>query len=103
MTAHTAKSNLAFELPRQTYINVRLEEPNLYAYEAPAEKSGPLTWIAQRLAAFTTRSRDAEQMAELRAMTDRELADIGISRGDISRAFIADHARDMYEALALLG
>ncbi len=103
MTAHTAKSNLAFELPRQTYINVRLEEPNLYAYEAPAEKTGPLAWIAQRLAAFTTHSRKAQQVAELRAMTDRELADIGISRGDINRVFTADHARDMHEARALLG
>lgn len=103
MTAHSAKSNLAFELPRQTYINVRLEEPNLYAFEAPTQKTGLFASIAARLAAFTSRNRQAAEAAELHGMTDRELADIGITRGDINRVFSADHARDLHQARALLG
>jgi len=103
MTAHTAKSNLAFELPRQTYINARLEEPNLYSFNEPAPKSGLFGWIAQRVANIVARNRQVAQAAELRAMTDRELSDIGVSRGDIGRVFTADYARDMRHARALLG
>ena len=40
MTAHIAKSDLAFELPKQTYINVRLEEPNLSAPVIEQPKPG---------------------------------------------------------------
>lgn len=103
MTAPIAKSNLAFELPRQTYINVRLEEPNLYA--APVEAPRPGFWarLADAVTVFVARHREAAQAAELRAMTDRELADIGISRGDIDRVFSREYSRDLREARALLG
>lgn len=102
MTAHIAKSNLAFELPRQTYINVRLEEPNLYADETPAAKLGLFARIAQRIAAFRSWSEMRAQAAELHGMTDRELNDIGINRGDIRRV-VASYDKDQQAARLLLG
>lgn len=103
MTAHIAKGDLAFELPKQTYINVRLEEPNLFAPVVDQPKPGLFGRIAQRIAAFAARSRHHADAAELRGMTDRELADIGLNRGDLDRVFSAEYNRDLREARALLG
>ncbi len=103
MTAHIAKSDLAFELPKQTYINVRLEEPNLSAPVIEQPKPGLFAWIAQRIAAFSEWSQSRAQAEELRGMTERELADIGLNRGDLNRVFSQEHNRDLREARALLG
>ena len=103
MTAPIAKSNLAFELPRQTYINVRLEEPNLFAPSADQDKPGLLGWIAARVTGYVEWNRQRTQAAELKGMTDRELADIGLNRGDIDRVFSASFDKDMRQARALLG
>jgi uncharacterized protein YjiS (DUF1127 family) len=103
MTASIAKRDLAFEPPRQTYINVRLEEPNLFAPAADRPKPGLFAIIAQRMAAIVAWNRHLDEAAELRAMTDRELADIGLNRGDINRVFTNDFNRDLREARALLG
>jgi uncharacterized protein YjiS (DUF1127 family) len=102
MTAQFTKTNLTFELPRQTYINARLEEPNLFAEPATPARQGVFAWIAERVAAFASWKRRATEAAELHGMTDRELADIGVNRGDIGRLFAASHARDLREARALL-
>lgn len=103
MTAQFSKSNLAYELPRQTYINVRLEEPNLFTDTVSPDKPSLLYRLAARIAAFATRARHSADRAELHAMTDRELDDIGLTRGDIGRAFSTNYARDLREARALLG
>lgn len=103
MTAPIAKTDLAFELPRQTYINARLEEPNLFADQAATPKPGLFAWIADRVNAFVTWNRYATEAAHLRAMTDRELADIGLTRGDIGRAFSPAYGEDLRQARALLG
>ncbi len=103
MTASIAKSDLAFELPRQTYINVRQEEPNLFAPAAKQSNPGLFARIAQRVTGFAAWSRDRTDAAELRGMTDRELADIGLNRGDLDRVFSHEYNRDLREARALLG
>lgn len=103
MTAHIAKSDLAFELPKQTYINVRLEEPNLSAPVVDQPKPGLFGWIAQQLATFSEWSQARSEAEELRGMTERELADIGLNRGDLNRVFSQEHNRDLREARALLG
>ena len=36
-------------------------------------------------------------------MTERELSDIGLNRGDIGRVFSIEHSKDLREARALLG
>lgn len=54
-------------------------------------------WFHTLLAVFADWRRRRAVMAEMAMMTDRELADIGISRCDLSRvfdpSFAADHAR----------
>jgi uncharacterized protein YjiS (DUF1127 family) len=55
-----------------------------------AEPSSPSTGFSQVVGrafrALSERSRRRRAFAELNALTDRELADIGITRGDIGQA-----------------
>jgi len=99
MSAPIAKSQLQFALPNLSYVDARWEEPELHAparARAPAAKPGLLA----RLATWTRRQREA---AELGGMTERELSDIGLNRGDIGRVFSIEHSKDLREARALLG
>jgi uncharacterized protein YjiS (DUF1127 family) len=102
MTAPIAKLDLTYELPRQTYINARLEEPNLYGAGAGKPATGLFGWIAARVAAFADWQRQRADAVQLRGMTDRELADIGLTPGDIDRAFSAEFNKDLRQARALL-
>ena len=82
MSVPLTKRQMAFQLPNQTYINVSLEEPNLRQAPSQPEKAG---WFRRMIEAFRTWRRDQQAMAELRMMSDRELADMGLSRADIHR------------------
>jgi uncharacterized protein YjiS (DUF1127 family) len=87
MSAPMTKSQMAFELPRLSYIDTRWEEPDVQPQAAP--EHGFASWVAARIAAFRTRRADARAYAELHRMSDRELFDVGLNRGDIDRVF--DH------------
>jgi len=88
MSAHTANSQFSFKLPSLTYVDAKREEPNLLApTAAPPRKTGLAGWLAARVAAFQAWRRDQEAAAELAAMSNHELADIGLSRSDLSRVF----------------
>ncbi len=41
--------------------------------------------------------RNSEAAAELQAMSDYELADIGLSRSDLSRVFEPGFGQDLYQ------
>ncbi|HEY7578257.1 MAG TPA: DUF1127 domain-containing protein [Acetobacteraceae bacterium] len=88
MTAQLTKDQLAFSLGNLSYIDSSYDE-QLPVPAAPQKRS-----ILARLHAWHQRRQVA---AELGLMTDRELADIGLSRTDLSRvfdpAFVSDHAR----------
>ena len=85
MSAHTADS---YHLPTLSYVDAKWEEPNLRSSaEAPAVKGGIAAWLSRKIAAFINARRNAEAMAELNTMTDRELADIGMNRADLDRVF----------------
>jgi uncharacterized protein YjiS (DUF1127 family) len=88
MTAQIAKDRLTFSLGNLSYIDSSYDE-QLPAPAAPRKRS-----IFARLHEWHQRRQVA---AELGLMTDRELADIGLSRTDLSRvfdpAFVADHVR----------
>jgi uncharacterized protein YjiS (DUF1127 family) len=89
MSAHTADSQ-SFKLPSLSYIDAKWEEPNLTAPAAApdrARKSRIAAWLAGRVAAFRTWRRDSEAAAELAAMSNYELMDIGLTRSDLSRVF----------------
>ena len=96
MSAPITKSDLAFSLPASLSYHSTWDDAD---YE-PAQRqprpglfarlTGP---IVARVQAWSVRER---AMSELAAMSERELADIGLARSDIARVndpdFIADHA-----------
>jgi uncharacterized protein YjiS (DUF1127 family) len=87
MSAHTAGS---FKLPSLSYIDAKWEEPNLRAPAAApvrARQSGLAAWLASRIEAYRKWRRDSEAAAELAAMSNYELMDIGLTRSDIDRVF----------------
>ena len=88
MSVHTADSQFSFQLPSLSYIDAKWEEPNLRA-DAPhaVRKGGLAAWLSRQVAAFITWRRNSEAMSELASMSDRELMDIGMNRGDLVRAF----------------
>jgi uncharacterized protein YjiS (DUF1127 family) len=93
MSAPIGKSQFTFELPNLSYVDASLEEPNLRELQQPRHSLGE---FLARLAARITDWRQ-EQVArnELSMMTEHELADIGLSRGDLARVFDGEHNRDL--------
>ena len=87
MSAPMTKSQMAFELPRLSYIDARWEEPDLRGKAAPVREHGFFAWLADRVEAFRVSREDARARAELRLMSERELLDIGLNRGDFDRIF----------------
>lgn len=91
MSAPIAKSQFAFELPNLTYVDTSLEEANLRAPVAPRKRHG----LSALLAAFAAWREKRATVRELEAMSDRDLADIGLNRADIGRIFDAGHNQDL--------
>ncbi len=77
MNAYTSKEELAL-LP-----TAQINFPQHHA-DAQAAKSGVIATILARVAAFVERQR---VMSELGALSDRELADIGLSRAELPSVF----------------
>ena len=77
MNAYVSKEELVL-LP-----TAQINFPQHHA-DAQAEKSGVFASMFGRVAAFVERQR---VMSELGALTDRELADIGLSRAELPRVF----------------
>ena len=96
MSAPIAKSQLQFALPSLSYVDASWEEPNLRTAVRPAAKRGLGGWIVGRIAILRAWNRQRHEAAELRSMTDRELADIGLNRGDIGRAFTPAFGHDQF-------
>ena len=87
MTAQIAKSQFLFQLPSLSYIDTSLEEPAQRAATSAARSRGIVAWLAGHVSAFVAWSRQRTALAELGMMTDVELMDIGLSRGDLGRVF----------------
>jgi uncharacterized protein YjiS (DUF1127 family) len=80
---------MTFSLGNLSYINSSYEEPPV------APRAARKRWVFSRLHEWRQRRQLA---AELSLMTDRELADIGLSRAELSQvlapALAASHTRD---------
>jgi uncharacterized protein YjiS (DUF1127 family) len=88
MSVQTADSQFSFKLPSLSYIDAGWEEPELRApAAAPGRTQGLVAWLSARAAAFQAWRRDRQAAAELAAMSNRELMDIGLTRSDLSRVF----------------
>jgi uncharacterized protein YjiS (DUF1127 family) len=55
-------------------------------FEPHASSTGLMLSLARAFHALSERARRRRAIAELNALTDRELADIGLARGDIGNA-----------------
>ena len=98
MSVRTANSEFSFHLPKLSYIDAKWEEPDLWAHaEAarPARKTDLFNWLSRRMQAIAAWRRDRRAIAELAAMSDYELKDIGVSRSDLLRAFDPAWSRDL--------
>jgi len=87
MSAPMTKSQMAFELPSLSYIDTRWEEPAVQPITQPVREHGFASWIAARVAGFRAWRERAKAMSELNLMSDRELLDLGLNRGDFNRMF----------------
>src|ERR1700749_4302940 len=97
MSAPMTKSKLAFELPALSYIDTRWEEPDAHRTVVPVRKHGFASWIAARVAAYRSWRENARALAELNGMSDRELSDVGLNRGDLNRIFDDRLNQDLME------
>jgi uncharacterized protein YjiS (DUF1127 family) len=100
MSAHTADSRFSFKLPSLSYIDAKWEEPTLRSSGgAPrsVSNSGLAAWLSRQIAALAGWHSDRQAAVELAAMSDHELADIGLSRSDLSRVFEPRFNQDMYQ------
>jgi uncharacterized protein YjiS (DUF1127 family) len=83
MTAPLAKNQFAFELPNLTYVDTHLEDPVLPSLSRAGRLHGVRAWLA----AFRAWREKRTALAELDMMSERELADIGLTRSDLPRVF----------------
>lgn len=95
MSAPIARSQMAFELPKLSYVDTRWEEPAAQTVPAAPAGGSLATWIAARVAAFRAWRAEQRALAELRSMSDHELFDIGLNRGDFARIFDDRYNQDL--------
>lgn len=98
MSAQTADSQFTFKLPSLSYIDAKWEEPDLRV--ACGLRQGPdqgrlAGWWSRQVAAFVAWRRNNEAARELSAMSDRQLADIGLSQSDLKRVFDDAYNQDL--------
>ena len=88
MNAETANNQISFQLPRFSYVDARMDEFNPREVSAAAApRRGIVARLADFLAGMTLRSQQRTAIGELSTMTDLELKDIGLHRGDLDRVF----------------
>lgn len=95
MNAPVAKDQFTFSLGNLSYVDASYDDGRAYA---PVQRKGGVRkWLAGRVSAFAAWRRHQEALHQMEMMTDRELADIGLNRGDLPRvfdpAFAAERAR----------
>ena len=99
MNALTSKDQFTFSLGNASYIDHTYNE-----YDEPAATSvktpehGVGRWLRNAVEAFAAWRRRQAVLQEMAMMTDRELADIGLSRSDLGRVFDPVFATDRARA-----
>ena len=95
MNTPIAKQQYAFSLGNLSYIGPAYEEVQTPVVKPRAGSFGRA--LHRIVLAVTGWRRRQVILREMQLMTDRELADVGLSRSDLSRvfdpAFAADHPR----------
>jgi uncharacterized protein YjiS (DUF1127 family) len=93
MSAPIAKDQFTFALPNLSYVDASLEEANFRAPALPSKPRG----LRALVAAFAAWREKRAALNELQMLTDRELADIGLSRADLPRVFDEKRNRDLLD------
>jgi uncharacterized protein YjiS (DUF1127 family) len=85
MTSQTSRHGLNFEPPKMLSYHSTWDDAD-YEPQFPQRRPGPFTRIVAALGARlqAARARRAE-ISQLAAMSDREVADMGITRCDVAR------------------
>lgn len=95
MNAPITKDQFTFSLGYASYIDYSYDEAPATVVKLP--KRGIGQWLNRAVAAFAEWRRQRMALRDMARLTERELADIGLSRADMLRvfdpAFAADHAR----------
>ena len=95
MNAQTANDHLTYSLGDASYVSYSYDEPP--AADVKTETFSIGEWLISAVAAFASWRRRQAVLHEMDLMSDRELADIGLTRADLPRvfdpAFAADHNR----------
>ena len=95
MTAHASRDSLKFELPNMLSYHSTWDDAD-YEPQLPSPRRGPFARLAEALDARLRTARAKRAAAsELAAMSDRELADIGINRCDMDRLFDPKFAHEL--------
>jgi uncharacterized protein YjiS (DUF1127 family) len=87
MSTSTAENHYSFTLPSLSYVDTSLEDQNRVEDVPPARAGGFTEWLAERVAAVSVWNAQRRALAELSLMSDRELMDVGLNRGDFVRMF----------------
>ncbi len=87
MSTSTADNHFAFSLPSLSYVDTSLEDQNRAPVAQPVQPHGVMEWLAGRVAAFRSWNNERRALAELSLMSERELMDVGLNRGDFARMF----------------
>ncbi len=93
MSMQPSKQALAFKLPDMLSYHSTWDDAD-YEPVLPHRRPGWAERLALLVRALTAYSRRMAVRRELHAMTDRELADIGINRYDVERVFDPAFARE---------
>jgi uncharacterized protein YjiS (DUF1127 family) len=95
MSAPITKDQFTFSLGNASYVDYLYDEPPVAVVKTPS--SGIHHWLSIAVTAFAEWRRRQTVLQEMTMLSDRELADIGLSRTDLPRvfdpAFAADHGR----------
>jgi uncharacterized protein YjiS (DUF1127 family) len=95
MNAPVARDQFEFSLGNLSYIGPAYEDPQTAEVKPAARGLGG--WLRRLATAVAGWRQRQAVLREMQTMTDRELADIGLSRADLARvfdpAFAADYTR----------
>ena len=98
MSTSTVDNHFSFSLPSMSYVDTSLEDQNRDIVDVrPAPSGGFIAWLAGRIAAYRVWSAYRKALGELSMMSDRELMDVGLNRGDFVRMFDETANADLRE------
>jgi uncharacterized protein YjiS (DUF1127 family) len=85
MSAQITKDQFTFSLGNASYVDYSYDEPPATVVKAP--RSGIGHWLRLAVSTFADWQRRQTVLQEMAMLSDRELADIGLSRFDLPRVF----------------